>query len=186
MRTTHSRFTGAGAALVAGLAAVALGACGGAEGGGDGAAGDRERMEQAALKHAQCMRDHGVDVPDPKPGAGGGMVMVGPGAGGDPAEQRRAIEACAKHMRDVPPPRLSEEQKTEMRDAALAHARCMREHGIDFPDPQFGPDGSITVKIGEGGPNPDDPKMRAAEQACSKLMPKIGDAAPEETGDAGP
>jgi hypothetical protein len=177
MHITRSSFR-AGAATAATGAALALAACGGGDGGGT--ADDRERMEQAALKHAQCLREHGLDVPDPKPG-GGGLVQIGPGEGGEPQKQRRAMEACEKHLRDVPPPKLSDEQKAEMRDAALAHARCMREHGIDFPDPKFGADGSITVRIGPGGVDPDDPKLREAERECQRLMPRPGGAPVEET-----
>ena len=170
MRTTRSDH-GAGAALAAGLAALALGACGGGSG-GDAAADDRERLEQAGLKHARCMREHGIDVPDPKPGDGG-VIRVGPEQG-DMSKQRRAIEECEKYLKDIPPPKLSDEQKAEMRDAALAHSRCMREQGIDFPDPKFGPDGSVTVRIGPGGVDPNDPKLRAAERACARHMPRIG------------
>ena len=180
MRSTPSRFR-AGAALAAGASGLVLAACGGGDGDGGRAPGDRERMEQAALKHARCMREHGVDVPDPKPGEGG-MILVGPGEeGADPARQRRAVEECQKHLRDVPPPNLSEEQKAEMRDAALAHARCMRKQGVDFPDPTFGPDGSITVKVGPGAVEPDDPKVQAAERACARHRPRI-DAGPEPGG----
>src|SRR3712207_1460581 len=100
MDTTRSSLR-AGAAVAALTSALAFSACGGGED-GSGAADDRERMEQAALKHAQCLREHGLDVPDPKPG-GGGLVKVGPGTAGEPARQRRAMEACEKHLRDVPP-----------------------------------------------------------------------------------
>jgi hypothetical protein len=151
---------------------VALAACGGGDGGDGGTGSEQERFEQAALKHARCMREHGVDVPDPKPGQGG-VVMVGPDdQPPDLRAARRAEEACAKHMRDVPPPKISEEEKREMRDAALAHARCMREQGIDFPDPKFGPDGSITVEA--RGLDPDSPKMKAAQEACRKHLPELG------------
>ena len=180
MRSTHSSLR-AGAGLAATVSVLVVAACGdGGRGGEKAGASDREKLEQAALKHARCMREHGVDVPDPKPGEGG-MILVGPEQGGDPAQAQRAMRACEKHLRDVPPPRLSDERKEEMRDAALAHARCMREQGIDFPDPRFGPDGSITVKVGPGELEPDDPKMRAAERVCAKHMPRIG-AGPEPDG----
>ena len=179
MRSTASSFK-AGTALAAGCAVVALAACGGGEGSGGGAgAGDQEKFEQAALKHARCMREHGVNVPDPKPGQGG-VVIVGPEQGGDLRANERAAEACDKYLRDIPPPKISEEQKEEMRDAALAHARCMREQGIDFPDPKFSPDGGVTV---DGrGLDPDSPKMQEAEKACARHMPRFEGAEP----DAGP
>ena len=45
---------------------------------------------------------------------------------------------------------MSAAEKEEFKKAALANARCMREHGIDFPDPKFEPDGGARVKIGKG------------------------------------
>jgi hypothetical protein len=182
MRSTRSRFR-AGTAAAAGCAVVALAACGGGDG-GDAAASDQEKFEQAALAHARCMREHGVDVPDPKPGQGG-IVVVGPGPGPNgggppPRAMREAEEACEKHLRDIPPPKISEEQKREMRDAALAHARCMREHGIDFPDPKFSADGGITVEA--RGLDPDSPKMREANEACAKHLPKLGEGAEPDAG----
>ena len=42
-----------------------------------------------------------------------------------------------------------------MQEQALAFAQCMREHGIDMPDPQFGNDGNgATVGIGDGERRP--------------------------------
>ena len=34
------------------------------------------------------------------------------------------------------------EARQEMQDAALAFARCMRQHGVDMPDPTFTDNGS--------------------------------------------
>jgi hypothetical protein len=51
-------------------------------------------------------------------------------------------------------------------DAALAYARCMREHGIsDFPDPQPG-GGPIQVGSSWGTP-----QFNAADDACKSLLP---------------
>ena len=168
-----------GTALASGCAVVALAACGGGGDGDGGPSADEQgRFEEAALKHARCMREHGVDVPDPKPGAGG-VVVVTPSEGpADPRAMERAGAACDKHLRDIPPPKLSDEQKEEMRDAALAHARCMREHGVNFPDPKFGDDGSISVDA--RGLDPESPKMKEANQACREHLPELrGGAGPD-------
>jgi hypothetical protein len=50
----------------------------------------------------------------------------------------------------------------------LAFAECMREHGIDFPDPQF--DGGA-VMVGGPGIDPEDPEFQAAQEACGELLP---------------
>ena len=157
------------------MAGLALAACGAGEetagaGGSGGVGGDRAKLEQAALKHAACMRKQGIVVPDPKPGQGG-VILTGPPGGGDPGAQERAARRCERYLRDVPPPKLSDQQKTAMRDGALKHARCMRGQGIDFPDPSFDDEGGISVKIGEGL-DPGDPRVRQAEQRCRKLLPR--------------
>jgi hypothetical protein len=36
-------------------------------------------MRDQALKVAQCMRAHGVDIPDPQVGNGGIRIRIGPG-----------------------------------------------------------------------------------------------------------
>jgi hypothetical protein len=164
MRTNRSTTL---AAVAVALAAGAAG-CGAGEGQQDSKARDQDRFERAALQHARCMREHGVDVPDPKPGDGG-LIRIAPRAGTSPATEARAVKECEKYLKDLPPPKLSQEQKTEMRDAALGHARCMREQGIDFPDPTFSKDGGMTVKVGDDV-RPDDPRVRAAEARCAKYM----------------
>ena len=42
------------------------------------------------------------------------------------------MEAVRREM-----PKLSPEEEAKMRDNALKFAQCMREHGIDMPDPTF-------------------------------------------------
>ena len=61
----------------------------------------------------------------------------------------------------------------DFKQAALEFARCMRQHGIDMPDP--GSNGGIVVKDGPNTVKPDDPKFKAAEQACRKYQPKGGE-----------
>jgi hypothetical protein len=64
---------------------------------------------------------------------------------------------------------------------AVAYAHCMRNHGVpDFPDPTLNPGGSVSFQI-DGGAGSDlnhnNPRFKAAEQACLSLMPG-GDQAP--------
>ena len=60
----------------------------------------------------------------------------------------------------------------EREEAMLAFAQCMRDHGIDMPDPQFNEDGGATIQAGPGGAiDPDDPDFQAAEEACRGDMP---------------
>jgi hypothetical protein len=150
-------------------ASLAVAACGGGDPSAS-AADTRAKMHDAALQFARCMREHGVNVPDPKPGNGGIMIQGGPG---DKSRMDRAQRACQKYLEKVKPPAPSPEQEREMRENALAHARCMREHGIDFPDPTFQGGGRVTMKFPEGV-DPQSPAFQAAEKACAKYQPKNG------------
>ena len=159
------------------LAALALGlaACGGGDGTPASAQSARDANRQAELKFARCMREQGVDFPDP--GSGGeGPVKVGGDA--TPEELREAEQACESLRKDIKPPELSEEQQQEFKDAALAHARCMREHGIDFPDPTFSEDGGAQVRIGERGLDPEDDDFKEAEQQCADKLGPIMERRP--------
>src|SRR5919201_7034927 len=83
-----------GVAVVLAAAVVAAG-CGGSA--NRAAQSTSDRRQDAALKWAKCMREHGVDMPDPKVGANG-LVQVGPrpGSSGMPPEaaMRRASRSC--------------------------------------------------------------------------------------------
>jgi len=144
--------------------------------GSDQAAGkDKAKTspEDAALAFARCMRDHGVDMPDPDTSGGGGMVKFGStSAAGtkidvDMQKFQDANKACQDLLGDGGPQNMSPKQQQEMQDQALAFSRCMREHGVDMPDPTFGGQGTVTMKIDSGtGIDPSDPKFEAAQQAC--------------------
>jgi hypothetical protein len=153
-------------------ASIALGACG--AGDSDEAtagSGDRQaEFRDAALKFARCMREHGVDMPDPKPGERG-LVIGGPDMEqADRATLERAQEACQKILRSVRPPELSPEQEREFKERALKFARCMREQGIDFPDPKFESGGRMTQAL-RGSTGPEDPRFRDAMEKCSRYQP---------------
>jgi hypothetical protein len=64
----------------------------------------QREMRKEAEQHAQCMRDHGVDVGPVKEGPGGGVAIRLPD-GFDPTSSsaRRAKEACADELPKPPP-----------------------------------------------------------------------------------
>jgi hypothetical protein len=161
------------AALACGLA---LTACGSDE---PAAADRRSEARDAMLAYAKCMRDNGVDMPDPQ-FDGGRVMQRGPDEKVPREKLHKAEEACREHMEKVEPPELSDEQQQEMKDAALAHARCMREQGIEnFPDPTFDEDGGAQIRIGPGtGLDPEDPDFQAAEEACREELPDLGEPSP--------
>lgn len=126
----------------------------------------------ALVKFSACMRARGVpDFPDPGtsqgPNAFGvdgytfnlpvnlstespayqdaykacGNVIAGPGGGG------HGIPARARQL-------------------ALAHAECMREHGVpDYPDPTFSGNG-MSERGGGPGLNPQSPAFQQSQKLC--------------------
>src|SRR3954451_11857709 len=121
------------AALSACAAALTLAACGGSA--PTSAADQQAKQERAQLQFARCMRSHGVKVPDPKIGRGGaGNFKIG-GPGISPQVMKRADAACRRYL-EAAAPKLSAAQRAEMRDQAVKFARCMRQHGVDLPDPE--------------------------------------------------
>ena len=135
-------------------------------GGGGAVAAGEDRF----YLFAKCMRDKGINVPDPEPG--GGPVRIGPGTGidmGDPKFEQ-AQDACAKELGDLIPGAGDPSQRQEFQDKALAFAKCMRENGVDMPDPTFGEGGRVEQRL-EGGVSPDDPKFQEAQKKCESLLP---------------
>ena len=151
------------------VASLALGACGG--GGEEATAGTGERraeFREAALEFAKCMREHGVDMPDPRPGEGGAISLgAGPMGPEERARMDKAHKACQKILQSVRPPELSKEQEQKFKQRALKFARCMREHGIDMPDPVFRGGGRMTQRM-EEGIEPNSQRFRDAMEVCSK------------------
>jgi hypothetical protein len=174
---------GLGLALALGTAAC------GRSSGGDGVAtlgnggnhqqtGDpanKKDPQQAALDFAKCMREHGVDMPDPEVDSKGRIrVTVGSRAGKgsppDPKKLNAAQQACGHLLADggAGPGRLD----PKAQDAMLAFARCMRAHGIDMPDPT-GNGLLFDAKRGQG-PDPSSSKFKEAERACDHHLADLG------------
>jgi len=147
----------------------------------------KANSDDAMLAFARCMREHGIDMPDPDTAGAGGAVTIGGGPGSDQSkldtEMQKftdADKACRDQLGDAAPQKPSPKQQQEMQDQALAFSRCMREHGVDMPDPNFDGEGHVSMKIdGASGLDPSDPKFEAAQQACgSAFGPKGGKGGP--------
>ena len=88
---------------------------------------------------------------------------------------RAAEKACAKYQDAIEPPELSDEEEAEFKPAALANARCMREHGVEFPDPTFDENGGAQIRMSKSmGIDPEDPAFQKAMKACEGTMPMGG------------
>lgn len=139
------------------LAAVLAGCS--AHGGEAGPEPAASSAEPDPAAWAACMRRNGVDVGDP--GSDGRVKITG--APGDDLD--RAEQACRSL---APAGTFAPGQEQAAQDRVLAYTRCMREHGIDLPDPRVDGDGRIVIGGPDAGelPSPDSPQFREAEEAC--------------------
>lgn len=153
-----------------GLLVTAAG-CGGDDGGADDpAASSGPPSEEAQLAFARCMRANGIDMPDPDTSGGGVRVRIKRDT--PPQVVERATKTC-REKTGGGPPELTAEQQQELRDQALAFARCMRSNGVDLPDPQVSGGGGVLVRSRRGSFRPDSPAFRRAEKACRDLRPGL-------------
>ena len=175
----------------------------------DSSTPDSVDPEDAFNEYTECMRDNGIDLPDAqvvtadgsgRASNGGGPIIVtntmpegdsgGPQDDGpdfDPTsdEYKEADEECQPILEAVMSDiEIDPEVEAEHREQMLDFAECMRDHGIDFPDPTFSENGSggVSVQIGEegdgNGPPPDDEAFQEANEECSEIFgddgPMIG------------
>ncbi|MEV4758863.1 hypothetical protein AB0J86_27720 [Micromonospora sp. NPDC049559] len=123
------------------------------------------------LKFAQCMRENGVEMPDPEPGEAGKGFRINLGGDVSPEKAKAAMEKCRSYMPNGgQPPKLDPEQVEKMRK----YAQCMRDNGVPgFPDPQ--PDGTMQLDTRQlGDIKPDNPTFQAANEKCKQFSPKAG------------
>ncbi len=196
LRTFRRPGRAAVVAVVAVMLALLAAGCGGTAGAGTdgvataGGAKDAETddakaekdPQQAGLDFARCMREHGVDMPDPEFG-GDGFIRVGPrdaAASGEatageptrpPAGFEEADKAC-RHFLDDLVQDGGGPIDAEAQDRMLKFAECMREHGVDMPDPEFsGGGGRFRAEIGvNGGVDPSSDTFQEAQKACGSLF----------------
>ncbi|MEQ4725538.1 hypothetical protein [Nonomuraea sp. B19D2] len=117
--------------------------------------------QEMALKFAQCMRENGVDMPDPD--SSGKMTMTFDA----PQEKVQAAqEACRQY---APSGRQQVRNDPKMAENLRKLAQCMRDNGVEaYPDPEGGMM-RITQEAGE------DPDFKAAEEKCKQ---ESADASP--------
>lgn len=197
---------------VAAVGVLALGACGGGGGDDDGVASlagstaeaagtrvvadDGEATEEEILAWVECMREQGLDIPDPtvdadgnlrigggpRPGGAGGGTTATTAAGEAQPIDREAMQAATEECGRRPRTGggFSEEDRQEMQDAALEFAQCLRDEGLDVADPDFSAQGPGGAPRGAGGAagggaagggmfgglDRDDPAAQAAFEKC--------------------
>jgi hypothetical protein len=131
--------------------------------GGSKAGGEQGYDLRQALVFTRCMRQHGYDMPDPQI-EGNNVGLQLPNYEGQRAPKFQAAwQACRRYAPNGGQP--GRPPSAQDRQQALAFARCMRQHGINLPDPRITAEGIDQPPA--PGVHRDDPKAIAAEQACS-------------------
>ena len=147
--------------------------------------------EERLLAFAECMRDNGVDFPDPVVEADGTVTFgFRPGAGlaalreiGRDPDLPAARETCEGLVEGVA---FGGGQGgidlVEIQDSLLEFARCMRDHGIDIGDPDLSRLAPGADNDGQP-PNPfgvidvNDPDFAPAFEVCQQQLPTAGQGA---------
>jgi len=173
--------TATGLAVVAAGLAVALAGCGGGEAepgiasaGGQAAASTaaaaadaQPRGEERRRQFAQCMRDNGVDLPDPEPGSGR-LGRAGANIDRDSPAFQQAREACREF---APSGGDLAKANPELMEQMRRFTQCMRDNGVDLPDPDPNAPG-----LGLGGiakdVDRDSPAFQQALEACRDELPQ--------------
>jgi hypothetical protein len=151
-------------ALALALCAATLAACGSSAGGSGG--GEKQKAdEEAGLAFAECMRAHGAEMEDPKPG----QKAIELNDPNDPTT-KKAGAACNGKLGDAGQ-ELSADEGEEFKEGWLAFAQCMRDEGIEMGDPRFLGPGKMLLDI--AGLDTESPAFVAAQGACLDKAPEL-------------
>ena len=96
-------------------------------------------FEEGVLDFAQCMREEGVNFPDPTFDIDGNPQFDNLEIENE-EEFENAFENCEDILRNALPEQfdLDPEVEAALVDASLEFSQCMRDQGIDFPYPKPG------------------------------------------------
>ncbi|MFD9881749.1 hypothetical protein ACFWZT_09830 [Streptomyces alboflavus] len=162
MTRTRTRSRSAAFAAVTALALFTT-ACSGGDDGGDGKkdSGGKENAADKAFKERECLRKHGLKVPEPKSGQDGNGITIG----GDLSKEKmqKALKECTGKGPGSAGGGISQADKDKM----LKYAQCMRKNGFNMPDPKF-EDGMARAMPAPKGAEMK--KMEKAAKACKGIV----------------
>jgi hypothetical protein len=151
------------------LAALTLAACGG--GGGDsgdasGGTGSAD-IHAAAVYYAQCMRSKGYNMPDPTFDEDDNPVFQEPDLAKnlDKDTFLRDRQECNRRLNEAWAAAGRPNRKEQDRQGLLAFAQCMREKGVNVPDPDAQGGWVLDKKLLNS------PAWGPAAQACRDKLP---------------
>ncbi|MEM9519091.1 MAG: hypothetical protein AAGA37_07230 [Actinomycetota bacterium] len=140
--------------------------------------------EELALAFANCMRDEGIDFPDPTVAADGSVSLLPPGSAanlpfepGSP-EFEAATDVCGELLQGASFLPSGDDDLTEIQDDLLDFAQCLRDLGFDVDDPDIsgGPGALNPATLFGENFDPTDPANQDAVQECQSAV--FGGAGP--------
>lgn len=172
---TRFRTGGARGALPSALLlalALALTGCGSGDDSTDAAAdavAEANAQDEMAVKFAECLREHGVEVADP--GEGGGIRING-------RMPKEKVDAAMEACREYSPMQNGGSPDPEVEERMRKMAQCMRDNGVeDFPDPEPGKGIQLDQGVAE------DPDFEQAQKECDEYAPSGSRRSTETEGD---
>ena len=177
-------------ALALALAAIVLAACGSSSSstavtrtaGPSTGAGTTTRSPKGGAPGAlagtptafrECMRTHGITLPQPKPGQPAGAAPPALPAGVTRADYEAALKKCSALRPRLPggagaPTGPGQRFRSPVFKAALLKfAACMRENGVALPAPNVTGRGPV---FSTAGINTAGPRFRTAESKCAPQL----------------
>lgn len=144
------------------LVALAMAGCSGGGKAGRRGAGASNSPPPTYQTFIDCMRQHGMNVPDPDPNTHNLSIAPPPGAG---AAWGQALQACQQYL----PGGGDTATDPQELEALRQYTACMRAHGVDLsdPDPNTGKSqlqGRFANLSRDQLTN--DPTYKAADAAC--------------------
>lgn len=120
----------------------------------------------AQLAFAKCMRENGVDMADPDPN--GGFGTRGNIHLSDPKFQAgmKKCEDLIASGGDL----MDRDFDSASQEKMLELAKCMRQNGVDMPDPQFDANGTMKLDSSMTGLR-SNPKFSSVMKTCEQFAP---------------
>ena len=143
---------------------------GAAQSGADQSGADQSGADQNK-KYAECIRAHGVpDFPDPGPDG----KFSGDGAKDlDRTKLMSAMQACQDLAAGTEIGQATTTMTAEQVEQFRAYAKCMRDNGVDLPDPD--PNDSVLswAQSWQSKVDTDAPTFKSAAEACKKQIDSL-------------
>jgi len=144
--------------------------------------------EESILAFTECLRDEGLDIPDPEFDEGGNLRLRSLFEASEEVdigreEMREGFDACAEYLEGIAQ-QFDRTDRAEMEDRLYVYASCMRDNGYDMADPDFSiehvPGAGIGDSDGDGGGGAgggpfagidfSDPEFVTANAACQDIF----------------